>query len=204
MRLLTKHDVILIAHTKLKKNSPDSAVAAVTQLGASRAARHRASALKVSLEARRRGAGFTVRNAISAMASEGLLVPRRVRASRRSASAKGGRTSPPGRRVSKVATADRLKLSPVAPGGKDARAPHASTTAKATSAMTASASATRRAGWACRDWVCSLDDVRSGVSEGENPDEEEKRAGDLEVWPVFARANPPEAPPAWSTRVRDT
>ena len=113
-------------------------------------------------------------------------------------------TSPPGRRVSKVATADRVKLSPIAPGGKDARAPHASTTAKATSAMTASASATRRAGWACRDWVCSLDDVRSGVSEGENPDEEEKRAGDLEVWPVFARANPPEAPPAWSTRVRDT
>ena len=194
MRLLTKHDVKLIAHTKIKIDSPDSAVAAVSQLGASRAARHRASALKVSLEARLMGAGFTVRNAISAITSEGLFVSRRVRAFRRSASAKGGRTSPPGRRVSKVVTA----------GGKDARAPHASTTAKATSAMTASASATRRAGWACRDWVCSLEDVRSGVSEGENPDEEEKRAGDLEVWPVFARANAPEAPPAWSTRVRDT
>ena len=194
MRLLTKHDVKLIAHTKIKKNSPDSAVAAVSQLGASRAARHRASALKVSLEARRRGAGFTVRNTISAITSEGLLVSRRVRASRRSASAKGGRTSPPGRRVSKVATA----------GGKDAPAPHASTTAKATSAMTASASATRRAGWACRDWVCSLDDVRSGVSDEENPDEEEKRAGDLEAWPVLARANAPEAPSPRSTRVRDT
>jgi hypothetical protein len=136
------------------------------------------------------------------MTSEELLVPRRVRAFRRSASAKGGRSSLPGRRVSKVATADRVKLSPVAPGGKDARAPHASTTAKATSAMTASASATRRAGWACRDWVCSLDGA--GVSDGENPDEEEKRAGDLEAWPVFARANAPEAPPAWFTRVRDT
>ena len=171
-------------------------------MGASRAARHRASALKVSLEARRRGAGFTVRNAISAITSEGLLVSRRVRASRRSASAKGGRTSPPGRRVSKVATADRVKLSPIAPGGKDARAPHASTTAKATSAMTASTSATRRAGWACRDWVCSLDDA--GVSEGENPDEEEKRAGDLEAWPVFARVDAPEAPSPRSTCVRDT
>ena len=88
--------------------------------------------------------------------------------------------------------------------GKDARAPHASTTANATSAMTASASATRRAGWACRDWVCSLEDVRSGVSDEENPDEEEKRVVDLEAWPVFARVNAPEAPPAWSTRVRDT
>ena len=194
MRLTTKHDVILIAHMEIKIDSPDSAVAAVTQLGALRAARHRASALKISLEARRRGAGFTVRNTIIAMTSEGLLVSRRVRASRKSASAKGGRTSPPGRRVSKVATAE----------GKDARAPHASTTAKATSAMTASASATRRAGWACRDWVCSLDDVRSGVSDEENPDEEEKRAGDLEAWPVFARANPPEAPSPRSTRVRDT
>jgi hypothetical protein len=101
-----------------------------------------------------------------------------------------------------VITAERVKLSRVAPEGKDARAPHASTAAKATSAMTASVSATRRAGWACRDWVCSLDGA--GVSDGENPDEEEKRAGDLEAWPVFARANAPEAPPAWFTRVRDT
>ena len=185
---------------------PESAVAAVTQLGASRAARHRASAWKVSLEARRSGAGFTVRNVISAITSEGRVFSRRVRASRRRAAknaGQGGRDSPPGRRVSKVVTAERVKLSRVAPEGKDARAPHASTATKATSAMTASASATRRAGWACREWVCSLEDLGSGVSEEEKSDEEAKHAGDLEAWPAFTRANAPEAPPPRSTRVRD-
>jgi hypothetical protein len=102
-----------------------------------------------------------------------------------------------------VITAERVKLSRVAPEGKDARAPHASTAAKATSAMTASVSATRRAGWACREWVCSLEDLGSGVSEEEKSDEEAKQAGDLEAWPAFARATAPEATPPRSPRARD-
>ena len=140
----------------------------MTQLGASRAAKHRASAWKVSLQVRRSGAGFRERNAISAITSAGRAFSRRYRASRRSACS--GRGRPPGRRVSKVAAAVRSKLSRVAQEGKDARAPHDSTTTKATSATTVSASARRRARWACRECGGLLEEVGSGVSEEEKPD----------------------------------